>query len=220
MGSPRPAEEQKGLGGNLLHPSALALWEKRNLGQIPAHLTANLGKHALFSGSPKLTASFLSLLGDVTWVLFWDNKVHLSFYPQPTCPHRQQPRLHAKQPAFILVRGTFGNKHWPAWLDVSFFFSVWSEEGGTREPPSLAGGLSQLPPHTISQLGCISAVWTRARGRVWMARHLIGIYHPPAAGWVGDKARGRGLWVFNAHCHNPTVCPKEPLPNIKGQGQK
>lgn len=42
----------------------------------------------------------------------------------------------------------------------------------------------------------------------------------PAAGWVGEESKGKGLGVFNAPYPNPTVCPKEPFTNIKGQGQK
>lgn len=116
-------------------PVSSALWGKRNLGDSHDLLATHSGKRCLFSDSPKLTASFWAVC--MMRLEFFratgaDNKIHLSFYLQPSCPPGQQPRLLAKQPAFLLVRGTFGDKHWPAWLDV---FSQWDQKKVMRRSP-------------------------------------------------------------------------------------
>lgn len=144
----RTAEEQKGRGNILPHASFLDL--KRNLGSIHGRLAANLGRHSSYLESPKLCAMGLDFSGAAGA----DNKVHLSFYPQPFRPCGQQPRLLAKEPAFILVRVTFGNEHWPAWLDVSFF-SLFRGRWymGATEPRRLtfsAVALTQYPSSAAS----------------------------------------------------------------------
>lgn len=71
-----------------------------------------------------------------------------------------------------------------------------------------------IPARRISASGGC----TNSGGRVWIARHLIWIYHRLLVG-AGIEQR-EGAVVFNASCHNPTVCPKEPLPCIKRTGSK
>lgn len=81
-GFPRPLRNRRGPGSRQLHPrTTLALWGDRKPGQ--------LGKHSLFSGSLKLKHHFWDL--SVMWPKFFgvigtNNKVHLSFYPQPLLP--------------------------------------------------------------------------------------------------------------------------------------
>lgn len=59
---------------------------------------------------------------------------------------------------------------------------------------SLAGGLSQLPPHTLSRLGRLSAacVGLCELERATVNGSASDMNLSPAAGWEGEGTRGRG----------------------------
>lgn len=128
----------------------------------------------------------------MTWVLqgTWRRQYSPSVsLLQPSCPHGQQPRLRAKQPAFILARGTLGDKHWPAWLHMSLFSLIRERwYAGAWEPSRRT--LSAAAPHIVPASRCRGEGCVNSGGQRRMAQHLIWIYHRLLVGW-GEKASGR-----------------------------
>lgn len=194
-------------------------------GQEPSF---KLKKTSLFSGSSKLATRFLVHLCWVIWLspkkLGTQNK-NSSASPATSCLISETATSRSStHSSLYLGEGniwTHALASLPSYVWV--LFSVRSEGGrtGASEPCrcTFSCCLTQcLSAVTVSALlgGCVNS-----GGPLWMETHLIWIHHRPPVGCGvrGSKGWG-GLWVFNAPCHNPTVCPKEPFTNIKGQGQK
>lgn len=151
-------------------PVPLALWEKRNPQQYPWSSSHKLRKTSLIFTARKLTASFPSL----PWLEFFrapgaDNTVHLSPYFSPLA-------LMDNSPGFVpnSLPLSWQGGHLETSIGQPGYtcpFSVRSEKGGTQGPESLAGGLSQLPPHTLSphRGAGVRAVWTQGGSGEWLS---------------------------------------------------
>lgn len=171
-------------------PSALS--EKRNLSSIHDLLATNLGKHSLFSASPKFTASFLSLLW---WEFFRapgaDNKVHLSLSTALLPSWTTAPA--ACQRACLYLGE--GNTWRQALASLARHVSFQSDQEKVvrGSPERSRRTFSAAASHNIPARqylcresgGCVNS-----GGQRWMAQHLTWIYHRLLVAWGIKQVEG------------------------------